>query len=34
MCKNGRSLHYVVLKIYDGMQFHLIGKVLAVRMFN
>ena len=34
MCKNGLALHYVVIKINDGVQFYLMAKVLAVRTFN
>ena len=34
MCKNGWALHYVVIKINDGVQFYLMAKVLAVRTFN
>ena len=34
MCKNGWALHYVVIEIYDGVQFYLMAKVLAIRMFN
>ena len=34
MCKNGWALHYVVIKINDGVQFYLTAKVLAVRSFN
>ena len=34
MCKNGWALHYVVIKINDGVQFYLMAKVLAVRTLN
>ena len=34
MCKNGWALHYVVIKINDGMQLYLMAKVLAVMTFN
>ena len=34
MRKNGAALHYVVIIINDGVQFYLMAKVLAVRMFN
>ena len=34
ICKNVWALHYVVIKINDGVQFYLMAKVLAVRSFN
>ena len=34
MCKHGWALHYVVIKVNDGVQFNLMAKVLAVRTFN
>ena len=34
ICKNGCALHYVVMKINDGVQFYLMAKVLAVKTFN
>ena len=34
MCKNGWALHYVVIKINDGVQFYLMAKVLTVRTYN
>ena len=34
MCKNGWALHYVVIKRNNRVQFYLMTKVLAVRMFN
>ena len=32
--KNGWALHYVVMKIHDGVQFYMMAKVLAVRTFH
>ena len=34
MFKNGWALHYIIIKINDGVQFYLMAKVLAVRTFN
>ena len=34
MCKNDWALHYVVIKIYDGVQVYLMAKELVVRTFN